>query len=150
MAKITDAAIFPGDGLVEATGICHPSLGSFRVFGSSYGGTGEPRERIAFKVEDSKSNDTLRRISSRGRIPTSKIHEYLEVKFASGLSQSNQERRGNRLARLQQLIVAEIDPYIAKAVEGLHNPARLPRLRYAAIRVAATLPPRRTSPLERD
>lgn len=42
--------------------------------------------------------------------------------------------------------MAEIDPYIAKADEGLHNPARLPRLRYAAIRVAATLPPRRTSP----
>lgn len=40
MAKITDAAIFPGDGLVEATGSCHPALGSFRVFGSSYGGIG--------------------------------------------------------------------------------------------------------------
>jgi hypothetical protein len=55
MAKVTDAAVFPRDGLVEATGSCHPALGSFRVFGSSYGGTGEPRQRMAFQVEDSQS-----------------------------------------------------------------------------------------------
>jgi hypothetical protein len=69
VARITDATIFPRDGLVEVSGVCHPSLGSFRVFGSSYGGNGEPRERIAFQVEDSKSSDTLRRFTSRGRVP---------------------------------------------------------------------------------
>jgi hypothetical protein len=81
VAKITDAAIFPRDGIVEATGVCHPSLGSFRMFGSSYGSTGEPRERIAFQVEDSKSSDTLRRFTSRGRVPMSKIYDHLEVKL---------------------------------------------------------------------
>ncbi len=81
MAKITGAAVFPSDGLVETGGSCHPALGSFRVFGSSYGGTGEPRERIAFQVEDSQTSDTMRRFTGKGHVPVSKIHEWLEVKF---------------------------------------------------------------------
>lgn len=81
MAKFSEASICPRDGLVEATGVCHPSLGSFRVFGSSYGSTGEPRERIAFQVEESQPGDMLRRFTSRGRIATSKINHFLEVKF---------------------------------------------------------------------
>ena len=81
VAKITDAAVSPRDGLVKATGVCHSSLGSLRVFGSSYGGRGEPKERIAFEVEDSKCSDSLRRFTSRGRVPTSKIFDYLEVKL---------------------------------------------------------------------
>jgi len=84
MAKVTGAAVSPGEDLVEATGCCHPALGSFRVFGSSYGGTQEPKERMAFHVEDSPSSDTLRRFIGKGQVPASKIKDFLEVKFVHG------------------------------------------------------------------
>jgi hypothetical protein len=46
MARISDAVVCPGDGVVKATGFSHPALASFRVFGSSYGNSGAPREMI--------------------------------------------------------------------------------------------------------
>ncbi|MBZ5686709.1 MAG: hypothetical protein LAP86_16895 [Acidobacteriia bacterium] len=81
MAKISEAVVCPSDGIVKATGLSHPALASFRLFGSFYGNSGAPRERIPFLVEESERSDAVRGFIGKGHVPTSKIYEYLDLKL---------------------------------------------------------------------
>ena len=81
MAKISEAVVCPSDGIVKATGVSHPALASFRLFGSFYGNSGAPRERIPFLVEESEWSDAVRGFIGKGHVLTSKIYEYLDLKL---------------------------------------------------------------------
>ena len=81
MAKITDAVVHPGDCTVRVSGTWQRALSSFQVFGSCYGKSRAPRERISFTMHDSSSSDDSAKCVWESRVPNSGMYEFLEVRL---------------------------------------------------------------------